>query len=140
MKNKIILLLVCLTFVLYGCSKKADVAEDEVITWRIGHEEIKGAVMDEIAVKFKEEVEKNSDGKIQVEIYRSGEIGAVSHYMEFLQDGLLNFSLINPGTSAVVVPENNMFYNHFILPAADDDIRLALNNSKAIDPLLLFFC
>ena len=41
-------------------------------------------------------------------------IGGVMDYLEFQQGGLLQFSILNPGTTSTTVPENNVFIITFI--------------------------
>ncbi len=56
-------------------------------------------------------------------------------YLEFQQKGLLAFSILNPGTTATTIPENNVFYNHFLLPEDDDDLQELFATSEAITML-----
>ncbi len=116
-----------------GCTTGKET--EEKVVWRIGHEEVAGGIQDLYCYEFKRLVEEKTEGKVQVEIYRAGEIGGVTDYLEFLQGGLLNFAILNPGTTSTTVPENNIFYNHFLLPEEEDDIQLFLRNSKAIEKL-----
>lgn len=136
MKKRILSLILLLTFTIIiasGCSSSMPASEQTV--WRFGHEEVVGAIQDIYALEFKRLVEKRTNGEITVEIYRTGEIGGVMDYLEFQQGGLLQFSIVNPGTSSTTVPENNVFYNHFLLPEEDDDIKELLRTSEAITML-----
>lgn len=56
-------------------------------------------------------------------------------YLEFQQGGLLQFSILNPGTTSTTVPENNVFYNHFLMPEDKEDIQYMLRNSEGIKML-----
>lgn len=127
----ICLVLLTLTFTA-GC---AEIVDDGVTTWRIGHEEVVGGVMDEFALEFKRLIEERSNGSIEVEVYRTGEIGNHVDHVEFIQEGLLNFAIVNPGSSSTTVPENNIFYNHFLLPSDEEDIKTMLDESQAIKRL-----
>ena len=136
MKNKIIALMLILILAITiasGCSGFDPVVDKEV--WRFGHEEVAGGIQDIYAYEFKRLVEERTNGEVEVEIYRSGEIGGVMDYLEFTQGGLLHFGILNPGTTSTTVPENNVFYNHFLLPADEDDIQYFLRNSEAIEKL-----
>lgn len=119
--------------ILSGCAGITEAQEQTV--WRFGHEEVAGAVMDEYAYEFKRLVEEKSNGEIKVEVYRANEIGGVTDYLEFVQGGLLDFAIVNPGTSATTIPENNIFYNHFLLPADDRELQDFLNNSEGVQML-----
>lgn len=134
MKNK--LLIICLIFTLsltVGCQSGA--LGDDTVVWRFGHEETPGSIQDIYSHEFKRLVEEKSGGKITVEIYRAGEIGEVTDYLEFTQGGLLQFCILNPGTTATTIPENNIFYNHFLMPEDKEDIKELLRTSKAIEML-----
>ncbi len=135
MKNKILLLTIILMslILLSGCGKGA--LGDDTIVWRFGHEETPGSIQDIYSHEFKRQVEEKSNGKIMVEIYRAGEIGEVTDYLEFTQGGLLQFCILNPGTTATTIPENNIFYNHFLMPENKEDIKELLRTSKAIEML-----
>ncbi|QGU94588.1 C4-dicarboxylate ABC transporter [Clostridium bovifaecis] len=136
MKKRLLTLISCAILslgILSGCSS-ADIntSAGETKTWRIGHEEVAGGVQDQYAMEFKRLVEERSNGKIEVEVYRANEIGSATDYLEFVQGGLLNFALVNPGSSGTTVPENNIFYNHFLLPEDDRDVQEFLKTSESI--------
>lgn len=136
MKNKKIFLTLILALIIViatGCGGAEDPEEQTV--WRFGHEETVGAIQDIYAHEFKRLVEERTNGEIEVEIYRTGEIGGVMDYLEFQQGGLLDFSIVNPGTSSTTVPENNVFYNHFLLPEEDEQMQELLRTSEAIEML-----
>lgn len=135
MKKRIISLILLLAFAMTIASGCTALPSSEVSTWRFGHEETVGAIQDIYAFEFKRLVEERSNGKIEVEVYRTGEIGGVMDYLEFQQGGLLHFSIVNPGTSSTTVPENNVFYNHFLLPEDDKDIQELLRTSEAVKML-----
>lgn len=132
LKGIAIVLMIFALSLVSGCSEAID---DGVTTWRLGHEETAGSVMDEYAMEFKRLIEKRSEGAIEVEIFRTGEIGNHVDHVEFIQDGLLNFAIMNPGSTATTVPENNVFYNHFLFPPEQDDIKTILDDSEAIEIL-----
>lgn len=135
-KNKRITYLLCLLFftiLVTGCRSSGK--GKEVVTWRFGHEETPGSIQDQYASKFKELVEKESNGKIKVEIYRYGEIGEMVDYLEFTQGGLLEFCILNPGTTGTTIPENNVFYNHFLMPEKTEDLKVYLKESKGLEKL-----
>ncbi len=135
MKKRIISLILLITFTILITSGCSTTPASEQTVWRFGHEEVVGGIQDIYALEFKRLVEERTNGEITVEIYRAGEIGGVMDYLEFQQGGLLQFSILNPGTTSTTVPENNVFYNHFLLPEEDEDIKEVLRTSKAIEML-----
>ncbi len=128
-----IILLFLTTLLMVGCKGKDN--NKEVVTWRFGHEETPGSIQDQYASKFKELVEKESHGRIKVEIYRYGEIGEMVDYLEFTEGGLLDFCILNPGTTGTTIPENNVFYNHFLMPEDTEDLKKYLKESEGIKKL-----
>jgi len=120
-------------FMASGCSSSVQAEEQTV--WRLAHEEVAGGIQDLYCYEFKKLVEERTNGEITVEIFRDGEIGSVNDYFEFVQGGLLNFAILNPGTTSTTIPENNIFYNHFLLPEDEDDIKELLRTSEAIKKL-----
>lgn len=135
MKKQMVTLILLIGIIMTITSGCSTMPASEHTVWRFGHEEILGGIQDIYALEFKRLVEERTDGEITVEIYRADEIGGVMDYLEFQQGGLLQFSILNPGTTSTTVPENNVFYNHFLLPEEDDDIKEVLRNSKAIEML-----
>ena len=133
-KNLIVVLFATLSIFLFSSCSHGGLGGDQIV-WRFAHEETPGSIQDRYAHEFKRLVEEEFDGKIHVEIYRAGEIGSVSDYLEFQQEGLLAFSILNPGTTSTTIPENNVFYNHFLLPENYKDIQELFKTSKAI-PML----
>lgn len=127
------LLLIVTATIASGCSVGVEAREYTV--WRFGHEEVIGSIQDLYAHEFKRLVEERTNGEIHVEIYRDSEIGSVHDYLEFQQKGLLHFSILNPGTTATTIAENNVFYNHFLLPEDDEDIKELFRTSEAIKML-----
>lgn len=126
----LILFILLISIVTSGCMS-AGATEDQVI-WRFGHEEVIGGIQDIYALEFKRLVEERSNGEIKVEVYRADEIGGVMDYLEFQQGNLLQFSILNPGTTSTTIPENNVFYNHFLLPENDKDIQELFRTSEGI--------
>src|SRR5690554_2119247 len=135
--KKKLLMLIAFTMVvafLAGCSV-VDAIADDTIVWRMGHEEVVGSIQDMYAQEFKRLVEEKSNGKIEVEVYRVDELGDAVDYVEYTQGGLFTFGIINPGNSATTIPENNIFYNHFLLPENTEDLYTFLNESKGVELL-----
>ncbi|HHX51787.1 MAG TPA: DctP family TRAP transporter solute-binding subunit [Clostridia bacterium] len=103
---------------------------------RFAHEEIPGSVQDLYAQKFKEVLEKKSDGKIKVEIYPIGQLGDATQQCELLQTGGLEFAIISPGNTGTIVPENQLFSLHFLL---SDDMNInkrIMKESRALNDML----
>lgn len=110
-------------------------ADNPEYVWKFAHEEIQGSVQDEYALKFKELVEENTEGRVQIDIYRVGELGELDQQVELLQNGGIEFAIMNPGATGTIIPESQLFYLHFLLPSDLGKVQQVLNNSQAIDQL-----
>lgn len=116
MKKQLLFLTVaCLFIILVGCSDKEEKTGDssassdkEQITLKLAHVSAPGEThMDVAANFFKEEVEKNSDGEIKVDIYPGAQLGGERDVLESLQNGTVEMSLITTVTFDSVTPVFN---------------------------------
>src|SRR5665811_16688 len=81
-----------------GCSggkttEKAD-SKDEVIELKLGHIQAESDFWQTGALKFKEEVEAKSNGKIKITIFPNSTLGGDRDMAEGMQMGTVDFSLI----------------------------------------------
>ncbi|GIO28113.1 TRAP transporter substrate-binding protein [Ornithinibacillus bavariensis] len=92
------LLLILISAVLAGCSggdSKGSKAKDgEQVVLKLGHIQSESDLWHEGALKFKEEVEKLSDGSMTVEIYPNSTLGGDRDMAEGMQMGTIDFALI----------------------------------------------
>ncbi|WP_366555190.1 TRAP transporter substrate-binding protein [Aquibaculum sediminis] len=112
-----------LTFALTATAAQAD-------TWRYAFEEAMDEVQGIFAQKFKEEVEANSDHEIQLFPY--GTLGESADIMEQTQAGILQFVDQSPGFTGSLIPEAQVFFVPYLLPAETDELVDFFRNSKAI--------
>lgn len=112
-----------LTFALTATAAQAD-------TWRYAFEEAMDEVQGIFAQKFKEEVEANSDHEIQLFPY--GTLGESADIMEQTQAGILQFVDQSPGFTGSLIPEAQVFFVPYLLPAETEDLVDFFRNSKAI--------
>lgn len=142
--KKLISLLAVLTLVtglMVGCGKKEAPAPAEgtaeqpkqTVTWRIAHEEIDGSVQDQYCKKFKELIEKKSNGAVKVEVYPVGQLGDAVQQAEMLQTGGLEFAIVSPGNTGTIVPESQLFSLHFLFSDNMDKTAELFKTSKAIN-------
>ena len=89
------LLLIVISAVLVGCSG-GDSAEKsgEQVVLKLGHIQSESDLWHKGALKFKEEVEKLSDGSMTVEIYPNSTLGGDRDMAEGMQMGTIDFALI----------------------------------------------
>jgi C4-dicarboxylate-binding protein DctP len=114
----------------------APAPEEKTYTWRFAHEEIDGSVQDVYAKKFKEIIEKKSNGKIKIEIYPVGQIGDATQQAELLQTGGIEFAMVSPGNTGTIVPENQLFSLHFLFSEDMDKNAEIFKTSKALNETL----
>ena len=102
-------------------------------TWRYAFEEAMDEVQGKYAQKFKEEVEANSDHEVQ--LFPFGTLGESADIMEQAQSGILQFVDQSPGFTGALIPEAQVFFVPYLLPADQDQLVSFFRNSKAIHEL-----
>lgn len=85
------------------------------------------------AVKFKEEIEKNSDHTIK--IYPVGTLGESADAMEQTQAGLLQFIDQSPGFTGALIPEAEAFLVPYIQPTDPKVVRKFFKEGKAVNEM-----
>lgn len=102
MKKKLLGIIVVsiLAIVLVGCSNNdadtvsSDGKHEDQIVLKLGHIQSEQDLWHEGALKFKEEVERLSDGEITIEIYPNSTLGGDRDMAEGMQIGTIDFALI----------------------------------------------
>ncbi|SIS71766.1 TRAP transporter substrate-binding protein [Paracoccus saliphilus] len=102
-------------------------------TWRYAFEEALEEVQGKFAQKFKEEVEANSDHEIQ--LFPFGTLGESADTMEQAQSGILQFVDQSPGFTGALIPEAQVFFVPYLLPADQDQLVEFFRTSKTIKEL-----
>ena len=102
-------------------------------TWRYAFEEAMDEVQGKYAQKFKEEVEASSDHEVQ--LFPFGTLGESADIMEQAQSGILQFVDQSPGFTGALIPEAQVFFVPYLLPADQDQLVSFFRNSKAIHEL-----
>ncbi|WP_227764797.1 DctP family TRAP transporter solute-binding subunit [Zhaonella formicivorans] len=114
-----------------GGNGSADAGKTYV--WKFAHEEIDGSVQDLYVKKFKEIIEKKSNGKIKIEIYPVGQLGDATQQAELLQNGGIEFAIVSPGNTGTLVPENQLFSLHYLLSPNMEVNKKVMKESKALN-------
>lgn len=104
--------------------------------WRLALEEVQGSVQDIYAQRFKQLVEKRTNGAVSVIIYPYGALGTSAQITEQVQNGALQFAFASPGHLGSVIPETQIFSLHFLLPDEDAMLRRVLAESPALYDLM----
>jgi len=98
--------------------------------WKYAFEEALTEVQGVYATKFKEEIEKNSDHKVQ--LYPYGTLGESADIMEQAQAGILQFVDQSPGFTGSLIPEAQIFFVPYLLPTDTKQLNNFFRDSKAI--------
>lgn len=102
-------------------------------TWRYAFEEALEEVQGKFAQKFKEEIEANSDHEVQ--LFPFGTLGESADIMEQAQSGILQFVNQSPGFTGALIPEAQVFFVPYLLPADEEQLVEFFRTSKAINEL-----
>ena len=105
--------------------------ESHAANWRYAFEEAMHEVQGVFAVKFKEEIEKNSDHTIQ--LFPFGTLGESADIMEQAQAGILEFVDQSPGFTGSLIPEAQVFFVPYLLPTDQAHLGRFYRESKAIN-------
>ncbi|MFS0673896.1 TRAP transporter substrate-binding protein [Ornithinibacillus sp. 179-J 7C1 HS] len=92
---KLIALLIIIGIVMAGCSDDSSSSEGgEAVTLKLGHIQSENDLWHDGALKFKEEVERLSEGNMKVEIYPNSTLGGDRDMAEGMQIGTVDFALV----------------------------------------------
>ena len=111
MKNNklLFIMLLILTVIMAACSETnpsatsvedSKASKDDTYLIKVGHAASQDHFAQDSIEKFKEIVEKNSDGKIKVEIYPNGQLGGEREMIEAIQLG--NLTMAFPSSAPLV--------------------------------------
>jgi tripartite ATP-independent transporter DctP family solute receptor len=103
----------------------------QAATWKYAFEESLTEVQGVYATKFKEEIEKNSDHKVQ--LFPFGTLGESADIMEQAQAGILQFVDQSPGFTGALIPEAQVFFVPYLLPTDQAHLGRFYRESKAIN-------
>lgn len=102
-------------------------------TWKYAMGEGESDPQGIYAMKFKEEIEKNSDHKIQV--YPVGTLGEEADILEQAQAGLLQFVGQSTGYMGASIPEMDVFFVPYLMPTNPQQLDAFFKNGKAINEM-----
>jgi tripartite ATP-independent transporter DctP family solute receptor len=111
-----------------GCTRGEDSAAPKVEEWKIAIEEIQGSVQDAWAQKFREEIERKTDGAVRVTVYPYGSLGTSDQLTELVQGGAIQLAMASPGHLGKLIPETQLFLLHFVFSEDNDVNRRVLRH------------
>lgn len=115
-----------------GDEGNAGSGDEASLTLKFAHEEGQGDVQDLYANKFKELIEEETDGRINVDIYTAGTLGTNMDVLQSLQTGAIELAITSPGFSGDVIPESNIMSVPFLFSDNLEVNKKVLNESEAL--------
>ncbi|MDX1443290.1 MAG: TRAP transporter substrate-binding protein DctP [Gammaproteobacteria bacterium] len=141
MRHLFLALFSSLALALVGCGdssqqdgQQSDTAGQQ--TWKFAIEEIEGSVQHQYATEFAKRIEERSNGRISVTVYPYGQLGTSSQLTELAQLGQIQFAMASPGHLGSVIPEVQLFSQHFLF--SDDETvnhKVLTSNQPLYDTL-----
>ncbi len=126
----------CLLLTTTSCDRLAVPSDsDGPQQWRFALEEPVGSVQHAYALKFKELIEKKTDGRITVQIYPYGTLGTSDQITEQLPMEAVQFAMASPGHVGKIIPEVQVFLLHFLLSDNAEVNRQVLQDPRIIDAI-----
>lgn len=113
MKNAVVKSVILITLAmlfLVGCNKTSKTPDGkDVIVINYGHGFMPDTPQHKSAVKFKEQVEKESNNRVQVNIFPSSQLGTAREMFEGLQLGTQEIALVPTGRISGFAPQLQLF-------------------------------
>lgn len=119
--------LLCSVLLLVACG-----GDDSRRQWRFALEEIQGSVQDAYAQRFKQRIEAETQGRVEVTVYPYGALGTSAQLTEQVQNGALQLAFASPGHLGSVIPEVQVFLLHFVLPEEAPALREVLSANTTL--------
>lgn len=143
LKSKKVSLLLALVLLIgliaTGCSNSGSgVNTQEVIEISYGHGFMPDTPHHQSALKFKEEVEKATDGRVKVTVFPSGQLGSAREMFEGLQMGTQEIALVPTARISGFAPELQLFDLPFLFPDRETGYKIMDGEvgTKLLDKLL----
>ncbi|MCD8818725.1 TRAP transporter substrate-binding protein [Mammaliicoccus sciuri] len=109
--KKILLLIVSVFTVLYGC-QQSEAQDKDVKTLTLAHNQSTTHPVHKSLEEFKKEVEKKSHGKLKIKIYANGQLGSEREAIEMTQTNAIQFTKV----SASALESFSESYSLFSMP------------------------
>ena len=135
---KRIILLIALTFTIFllglfnflqtNSTKKTDEFVEkrtkEIIELKFGHHMPQGSLLDKAAHHFADEVEKKTQGKVQITVYPNQKLGNSHQMLELSRAGAIDILLTATAKMSVTVPSMQYADLSFLFPTKEDAYAL----------------
>lgn len=97
-----------------GSGDKSNAKEGQSYTFKLGHEANESHIKYKVAEKFAEELEKNSDGRMKVQIYPANQLGKEADMQQQVESGTLDFAILSNGTMSSISESINGWFMPFL--------------------------
>ncbi|WP_066454387.1 TRAP transporter substrate-binding protein [Anaerotruncus rubiinfantis] len=101
-------------------------------TLKIGHDQGESHPYENFAQAFKQAVETNSNGRIQVDIFNSAVLGTETEMTESLRLGTLDFLISTTSNSSSIIPELGILGMPFLYQSTEHAVAVC-NDEKILD-------
>lgn len=101
-----------------GGQTQAEVEDPEHVLVA-GHQLATGTSFDEGLREFADLVAEKSDGRVEVEVYPSAQLGSETDLFENMRQGLVDVAVVSPGFIAEFVPEMSILSMPFLVTSRD---------------------
>lgn len=126
----LLVLMLLLGVVAVGCSNDSNNASgnnsgsEKVIEISYGHGFMPDTPHHQSAIKFKEEVEEATDGRVKVNVFPSGQLGSAREMFEGLQMGTQEIALVPTARISGFAPELQLFDLPFLFPDRETGYKI----------------
>ncbi|MGN7476993.1 TRAP transporter substrate-binding protein [Solibacillus silvestris] len=110
-----------------AASSGGSAAEAKTYKFKLGHEAAETHIKFEVAEKFAEELEKNSDGRMKVDIYPANQLGKEADMAQQVESGTLDFAVLSNGTMSSLSESINGWFMPFLF----NDLEAAANAASS---------
>lgn len=125
MKNNLTILIVLILLTLSGCSNAVSGEESKAeYVLRLGHLQTETHPYQQGALKFKELVEKNSAGRIQIDIFPSSQLGNGRDQIEGAQIGSIHFHIGSVAPVTNFAPKFNLLNLPYLFESREHAFRV----------------
>lgn len=125
MKRYVPILIVIVTFILIGCSNTVINKDNNTkYVLRLGHLQTDTHPYHKGALKFKEQVEKTSEGRIQIDIFPSSQLGNGRDQIEGVQIGSIHFHIGSVAPVTNFAPKFNLLNLPYLFESREHAFRV----------------
>ncbi|WP_341299323.1 TRAP transporter substrate-binding protein [Lysinibacillus sp. FSL H8-0500] len=110
-----------------GSGDTVDADKGQAYTFKLGHEAADSHIKFKVAEKFAEELEKNSDGRMKVNIYPANQLGKEADMQQQVESGTLDFAILSNGTMSSISESINGWF----MPYLFEDLEAAAKASNS---------